>query len=701
MKQLVQNLSEKSTSFIEIPCPKVDKGEILIETSKTLLSAGTERMLVDFSKSNIVEKIKKQPDKTKDVINKLKTDGIIPTLEAVSNKLNSYIPLGYCNVGTIKEIGKDVDGFKIGDRVLSNGPHSEYVVVPKNLCALIPRNVVDEDATFTVLGAIGLQGTRLANPTFGETFVVIGLGLIGLLTCQLLQAQGCIVYGFDLDKKRCKLAETFGIKTYDVRDIIDVSQWLKDNLNGMGVDGVIITASTTSNDPVTLAADLCRKRGRIILVGVTGLNLRRDLFYKKELLFQVSCSYGPGRYDPTYEENGNDYPIGFVRWTEKRNFEAVLNALSRGSLDVKKLISHRFDFNDANKGYDLLTNSKDILGIIFDYPKKDGKPPRVISLNSNKNSLTSRNNCNVSFIGAGNYASRVLVPNFKNCGANLISICSKNGLNASIVSKKFPFSKASSSYNSIFEENESDTVVIATRHNTHYQLVKEAILSNKNIFVEKPLCLKKEELQDLHDIYNQKSGNCILMVGFNRRFSKLIKVLKDNLDKLCQQRHFIFTCNAGFIEKDHWLQNKDIGGGRFIGESCHFVDLLRFLADSAIVDLRLNIPSISNENDDNFTINIAFENGSMGTIHYFSNGHKSFPKERLEVFSGGKIFRIDNFRELSIWASKGSKKKKLITQDKGQKECINAFINAIKKNESSPIPINEIFEVHSFMLKAI
>ena len=699
MKQIIQSLKTGSTEVTEVPVPNVSSGSLLIKTSKTLVSAGTERMLVEFSKAGWIKKARQQPDKVKTVLNKISTDGLKPTLEAVFNKLDQPLPLGYCNVGIVHEIGLGVKNFNKGERVVSNGKHAEVVNVPINLCAKVPKSVSDEEASFTVLGAVALQGIRLVKPTLGEVVVVTGLGLVGLITVQLLRANGCRVLGLDFDQDKLALAKKFGAEVVDLNKenplaVADIFS------RGRGVDAVIITAATNSDEPMHQAAQMCRKRARIVLVGVTGLKLSRDDFYKKELTFQVSSSYGPGRYDPNYEEKGQDYPVGFVRWTEQRNFEAVIDMMVSGSLDVKSLISHRYDIIDAEKAYEIVSSSKPSLGILLTYPGVEiTKDSRKVSLLNNNNIKKFNNNKTnqkvvVSFLGSGNYATSVLIPAFKATGANLRSVASNTGLSSVHAGRKYGFSETTTDSNSLFNNDTTDAVVITTRHDSHADFVIKGLKAEKNIFVEKPLCLTLEELSKIESTYSPSS---VLMVGFNRRFAPQVKKMKNLMDNVSAPKAMVMTINAGEITNDHWTQDLEVGGGRIIGEACHFIDLLRFLVGKTIINYQIQF--MDNSTKDTATIQLSFEDGSIGTIHYYANGSKSFPKERLEVFAGGRVLKLDNFQKLTGFGWPGFDKMNLWQQDKGQKACAKAFIDAISKGDKSPIPIEEIFEVSKISIK--
>ncbi|HCH1216702.1 bi-domain-containing oxidoreductase [Vibrio parahaemolyticus] len=698
MKQILQDMAKGGSNLVQAPAPKVTAGNVLIDTSISLISAGTERMLVDFGKASLIDKARQQPDKVKMVLEKVQTDGLMTTLEAVQSKLAQPLPLGYCNVGVVNAVGKGVQGFKEGDRVVSNGPHADVVRVPKNLCALIPDNVSDEEASFTVVASIGLQGIRLAEPTLGEAFVVTGVGLIGLLTVQLLRAQGCRVLAIDYDDAKLELAKQFGADVCNPGKGEDPVAAGMAFSRGNGVDGVIITASTKSNDPVTQAARMSRKRGRIILVGVTGLELNRADFYEKELTFQVSCSYGPGRYDANYEDNGQDYPYAFVRWTEQRNFEAILDMMASGQVDVKPLITHRFKFEDAAQAYELLTSDKSALGILLQY-QSDSSVRHEKSITLNSEATFEASKPVVGFVGAGNYASRMLIPAFKSGGAQLHTIATSGGINGVTHGEKAGFAKTTTDTSAMISDSEINTIAIVTRHNSHAHFVSEALNAGKNVFVEKPLAVTLEELAEVEATYYSKSSTASapkLMVGFNRRFSPQVQKMKELLSSVKEPKSFMMTMNAGAIPADHWTQDNEVGGGRIIGEACHFIDLMRYLADSEIVSVqcrRMGDVDGVEITEDKAAIILGFADGSFGTIHYLANGAANFPKERVEVFAAGRVLQLDNFRKLKGFGWPGFSKMNLWKQDKGQTGCAAAFLSAIESGKESPIPPRELFEV--------
>ena len=557
MKQIIQDLKKGDTLLEEVPVPNVKAGCVLIRTTRSLVSLGTERMLVDFGKANFFQKARQQPDKVKMVLDKIKTDGLRPTLEAVYNKLGQPLPLGYCNAGEVIAIGKGVTEFSIGDRVASNGNHAEYVCVPKNLVAKIPDNVSDEEATFTVIGSIGLQGIRLLKPTFGETIVIVGLGLIGLITAELLIANGCNVIGFDYDSQKVRIAKEKGIIAINPSDGTDQVRFVDTFTKSLGADGVIITASNKSDEIISQSANMCRKRGRIILVGVVGLDLNRADFYEKEITFQVSCSYGAGRYDDNYEQKGNDYPIGYVRWTEKRNFEAILNAISKKILDVNSLIPDRIALTNYQKIYSDISNL-DTIACILEY---SFDTDRKSTIKLENKSFKGKKGV-IGIIGSGNFTSSTILPNLKKINADIKYIASSAGLSSTIMAKKHHISNSTTNYKEILNDDEVDLVFVTTQHNMHAKMVLEAIKSSKNVFVEKPLAINNYELNKIIENYN--SNNTNISVGFNRRFAPLAKKMKSLLGATTTPINIIANMNAGFISKDVWVHDMEIGGGRII-----------------------------------------------------------------------------------------------------------------------------------------
>lgn len=714
MKQVLQDLNRGETFIESVPVPQASFGQVLVQTNCTLVSAGTERMLVEFGRSNLLQKARQQPDKVRMVLDKIKTDGVLPTIDAVRSKLNQPLPMGYSNVGVVLEVGPGVSEFSVGDRVVSNGHHAEFVVVPKHLCAKIPASVNDDAAAFTVLGAIGLQGLRLVQPTLGETIVVTGLGLIGLLTLQLLRANGCKVIGIDIDPHKLSLARKLGAEVINAAED-DIVAKAMDFTQGRGVDAVVLTLASDSNEPVHQAAQMCRKRGRIVLIGVTGLQLSRADFFEKELTFQVSCSYGPGRYDADYEQKGHDYPMGFVRWTEQRNFEAFLGLLEASSVQTQCLLTHEFEIDAAAHAYDLLLGREPALGILLNYRAKvGGEAGQVASSIVSARTIeianvgqTKQANVKVGIIGTGNYASRILIPAFSRNECQLEMVACRSGVSGVQIAKSLKIPKATTDNRGIFENPEINTVVIATRHDSHAQLVCQALAHDKHVFVEKPLAINRHQLTQVDaacKAFIARNGRePIVMVGFNRRFSPHVAKLVPLIRKSRSAKSIVITVNAGSIPLDSWIHDPEVGGGRLIGEGCHFIDLLRFLVGSPIVNIQANAAGQGKQKGilaDIVTVTLMFECGSMGTLHYFSNGSSKFPKERIEVFCDGKIARIDNFRRTEGYSWDGVGSFRTFRQDKGQDACVTQFVAAVKTGSSSPISLREILEVSDATLKA-
>jgi predicted dehydrogenase/NADPH:quinone reductase-like Zn-dependent oxidoreductase len=692
VKQIIQSFKTGQTILEEVPAPQTSKGTVLIQTTHSLVSLGTERMLVEFGKSNLISKARQQPDKVKQVVDKIKTEGLLPTLEAVFNKLGEPLPLGYCNVGRVIAVGEGVSEFKVGDRVASNGQHAEFVAIPKNLVAHIPDNVTDEQAAFTVIGSIGLQGIRLLNPTLGETIVVTGLGLIGLLTAQLLAANGCKVIGVDVDDSKLNLAKQWGILPFNPKNG-DVVKFVEEQTNGIGADGVIITASAKTDEIISQAAKMSRKRGRIILVGVIGLNLSRAEFYEKELSFQVSCSYGPGRYDENYENRGNDYPLPFVRWTEKRNFEAILQAISSGKVQVDEMITEVIPLYEYLKIYGEIGSSKSIASILK-YEESEGTPKTTIQLK--EVSYTGQKGV-IGIIGAGNFTKMTMLPALKGSGAQYKYIASKGGVTGTAMAQKHGFSHSTTNVEDVLQDSEVDLVLITTRHNLHANMTVKCLEAGKHVFVEKPLALNKEELDKVIEA-QQKSGKTV-MVGFNRRFSSHAEKMKALLGS--SQMNVIATMNAGNIPANVWVHDMLVGGGRIIGEACHFIDLITYLTGSKVKAVCMNAMGINpEENTDNASIFLKYENGSTGVINYFSNGSKAYSKERVEVYSQERTLIMDNFRTTNGYGFKGFSKLKTAL-DKGHKNQFHKLISQSINGGNALIPFDEIVNTTQASFAAI
>lgn len=697
MKQLLQRLDSGQLDVIDVPAPRAGAGYLTVLSHASMISAGTERMLVEFGKAGLVAKARSQPERVRQVLAKVRTDGLGPTLDAVRSKLATPIPLGYCQAGVVVEIGTGCSGFAPGDRVVTNGPHAEMVRVPHLLTARIPDGVSFGSAAFTPIAAIGLQGIRLVEPTLGETVVVYGLGLIGLLTVQLLRANGCRVIGIDRDAARLALAADFGAEVIDGSGD-GVSDKVLRATGGIGADAVLLTLASSDDGPVRAAAAMSRKRGRIVLVGVTGLNLNRDDFFRKELRFSVSCSYGPGRYDPSYETGGNDYPIGFVRWTEQRNFAAVLELMAEGKLRTEPLISHRIPFAEAERAYAVLSGSEPSLGILLGYDAREAtETGRAASVVIHPPGVPSP--WSVGVIGAGNFALRTLLPALKATEARMRLVVSSGGTSASIAAKRFGFELAAADPSVALDDEQVTAVFVLTRHDSHADLASRALSRGKHVFVEKPLALTLDELAAVTSA--AETGNRIVTVGFNRRFAPLTREAQRHLAGRAGPAAIVMTVNAGAIPRDHWTQDERVGGGRIVGEACHFIDLSRALVGKPIVGLTVVTAADASGNpvDDIATITLRFDDGSTATIHYFANGHSQFPKERIEIFADGRTWTIDNWRRLQRFdGSSGWVRRR--AQDKGHSALLRTFAEAVRSGGPPPIPLAELAEVSRWAIIA-
>lgn len=699
MKQIFQSLKTGEISLTEVPACQAGDNELLIRSEVSLISLGTERMLLEFGKGNWISKALQQPDKVKQTLQKLKTDGFLPAFNSVQNKLETPLALGYCNAGTVLSVGRNVSGFNPGDRVASNGFHAELVSVPANLCAKIPDEVSSETAAFTVASSIALQSVRLLNPTLGERIGVIGLGLIGLLTCQILIANGCKVIGFDPQESRRKIAKSYGaaVASSDLSESVSAGMDFSD---GYGLDGVIVAASTSSSEPMSAAPQMCRKRGRVVLVGVTGLELSRDDFYKKEISFQVSSSYGPGRYDSFYEEEGHDYPYGFVRWTVQRNFQAVLELMADKKLKVDKLISSKFAFEEAEKAYKEVCDSKDAIGILLEYDTEKDLSVQTLTNTHLSGSFIKADSGNAALIGAGNFANKILIPELQKSGFSIKAVASKSGASAAFASAKYGIPIMTTNTDVIFSDNSINSVIITTRHDSHAEYAIKAIKSGKHVYVEKPLAMTVKELENIKNAYHSQAEKPVLTVGYNRRFSPLSLEAKRLLGETNAPVAINILVNAGQIQPDHWTQDPQIGGGRVIGEVCHFIDLALFLAGSEITATDgVYMKSLSGYvTNDTLTASLSFKNGSIASICYFANGSKDFPKEKIEIFSDGKTITIDNFKSLKSYGFPNAKNISLWSQDKGHQNCVKAFYDGIRTGVL-PIPDEELFQTSLYSIK--
>ncbi len=691
MKQLIQNFKTGDLYVDEVPLPGIKEGMVLIENEFSLISAGTERGTVKVAQANLIGKARQRPDLVAQVMQNIKKEGLAATINKVRTKLDSLKALGYSTCGTVLA-SLDKDGlFKPGDRVACAGQdyasHAEVVSIPQNLVAKVPDNVSSEEAAFTTLGAIALQGVRQAEPRLGEKVCVIGLGLLGQITCQLLKANGCAVFGIDLSERLIKLANETSADKAMHRSDPNLIAACENFTNGHGFDAIIITAAAPSNDPIELSAQLARKKGKVIVVGAVKMDIPRDPhFYRKELDLKMSCSYGPGRYDVNYENNGSDYPFAYVRWTEQRNMEAFLDLLSRKTINIHPLITHVFDIDDAEQAYDIILGKNDEphIGILLKYKKNNTKYTPLVQV---KNDPVL--SINAGFVGAGSFAQSYLIPNVKSWGASLDGVVTSTGISSKNVATKFKFNFCSSDVEDVIKNDKINTVFIATPHSSHAELVIKALKANKSVFVEKPLAITPDQLKDV--MAAKVHFNNSLMVGFNRRFAPISVSIKKEFTNLSEPQIINIRINAGLIPKDHWTQQPHIGGGRIIGEMCHFIDLMQYFTDAKPVKVfaeSINTGNDKIKSEDNISIVVKFDNGSIGNLLYIANGDKSMPKEYIEVFSGGKIGVINDFREGSVY--KKGKMIKLKSSGKGHKEEVEAFLNNVRDGKGSPIEFRSI-----------
>ena len=700
MKQLIQSFKTGELGLFEVPAPVCQPNGALVETTVSLVSAGTEKMLVDFAKKSILSKAKDRPDLVKQVVDKMKKEGIKNTLEKVFTKLDTPIPLGYSLAGRVIEVGLNVNGINIGDRVACGGAgyanHSEINYIPKNLMVKIPDGVDDIDASFVTVGAIALQGVRQCEPKLGERVAVIGLGLLGQLTVQLLKANGCKVIGSDVDPDKMELAKKLGAD--EVSHAGDLIKKANEFTNGYGVDAVIITASTPSNQPTIDSAEISRMRGRVIFVGMVGMDIPRNEYYKKELDIRLSMAYGPGRYDPQYEEKGIDYPYDLVRWTEQRNFEAFLGLIEEGKINPKLLLTHSYDFDNAMEAYGLLEGKiqEKYLGIVLKYKGNLNLDEHKIVKRSDK--IIFSDGINLGLIGAGNFTKSVILPNLKKVGGyELVGLCTATGVSAEGTGKKYNFKYITTNSGEIFANSDINSVFITTQHHQHAPLVMEAIEKKKHCFVEKPLCIYENELEEINKLY---SGETILQVGFNRRFSPMIEDMKKQLNGAVSINYRI---NAGVIPKSVWIQDRDIGGGRIIGEVCHFIDTISYLIDSEVVSVYATTIKKSDQSipdEDNINIILNYANGSIATIAYYAYGDSSMSKEYIEAFANGVSMQMNDFRELIIYSGGKTDKNKLANQDKGFKNEFKAFREAVKSGTPA-IPFESIYNTTKTTFKIL
>lgn len=718
MKQVLQNLKNGETIVADVPAPVPQSGEALVQTAASLVSAGTERMLVSFAEKSLVGKARSRPDLARQVIDKARREGVVPTLEAAFSRLEQPMPLGYSSAGTIVALGEGLAGYKVGQRVACAGGgfavHAEYVCVPQNLLARLPDEVDFESAAFTTLGAIALHGFRLAEAQLGERVAVIGLGLLGLLAIQIARAAGCKAIGIDLDPNRVALARSLQAEAVIRAEALEAVQSFT---RGQGCDAVLICADTSANDPVELAGAIARDRARVVAVGAVGLELPRKVYYEKELTFLNSRSYGPGRYDPSYEEGGVDYPLGYVRWTEGRNLEAFVDLLAQKQVDVQPLITQRFTIDQAPQAYELITGKKDapFLGVLLTYPGAAAQPPSrapvgtvaLPAARSVEPGRAQKETVKLGVLGAGNFAMMVMLPALKSVpGIEPVGVVSASGVNASHAAKRFGFSYAAADPARVFDDAAVNTVAVLTRHNLHAEQVIAALEAGKHVFCEKPLALNVEELDAIRaalEKAQQGSSPRMLMVGFNRRFAPLSVEMKDFLDRRSEPLYVHYRVNAGFLPRNHWTQDPEQGGGRIIGEGCHFIDFLCYLTGALPVSVSAHgLPDAGRYREDNVVMSFVFPDGSLGLVSYLANGDKTFPKERVEAFSGGRIAVLEDYRALEL-VNDGRRKtlRSRLRQDKGHQAEWAAFAAAIERGGPPPIPYDHIFGVTRASFEAV
>jgi predicted dehydrogenase/threonine dehydrogenase-like Zn-dependent dehydrogenase len=704
MKQVVQNIRKGSTEVVEIPAPTPPPGAVLVRTATSVVSVGTERMVVEFANRSLLGKARSRPDLVRQVLQKARREGVFSAVDAAFKRLAQPMALGYSSAGTVVEVGEGVSEFHPGDRVACAGGghavHAEFASVPVNLLALVPDGVSLEDAAFTTLGAIALHGYRLSEATLGENVAVIGLGVLGLLAVQIASAAGCRVMGVDLDPARVKLATRLRAEAAVVRG--DAEDAARTFTASRGFDAVIVCADTASSDPLALAGAIARDRGRVIAVGATGMTIPRKPYYEKEIDFRVSRSYGPGRYDLAYEEAGVDYPYGFVRWTEQRNLESFLDLLSTGSVVIAPLISHRFPFAETADAYRMIsgkTKTKaSFLGVVLSYPA-DSHPAKTVAVRAKKGAKAAAGGTvRLGVLGAGNFATLVALPAVSRLKRiEKVSIVSAGGLTATLAAKEFGFSRAATNPADVLEDSSVNTVGIFTRHHLHAGLTAKALRNGKHVFCEKPLALQESELADVEKAWRdaQSGQPRILMVGFNRRFAPLIHPLRAMIAESGEPPVMTVRVNAGALPQSHWTQDPVQGGGRILGEACHFVDLLTYLAGSLPVRVSAcGAPAFGVDSEDNFAATFEFTNGAVGSLVYTSAGDRSFPKERVEVFCGERVGVLEDFRSAEIWR-KGNRRvwNSRLAQDKGHRAVWEAFIRSLETGEPAPIPADEIFAV--------
>lgn len=696
MKQIFENLRNGKIELLDVPLPNVGQGKILVKNHFSLISSGTERSMLEFGSKTLLEKAKSRPDLVKQVLEKIKSEGILTTYQKAMNKLEDLLPLGYSSAGEVIEVGKGVGNFQKGDLVACAGGgyanHAEYIVVPENLSVKVPDGVSLEEASFVALGSIAMQGVRQSGATVGDVAVVFGLGLVGLLTVQLLKAAGCKVIGMDVDSSKREIALELGVDLFVDFTQDDALSKIMNYTNGVGVDEVLMTASTDSNAPVELAPQIIRDRGTLVIVGVSKIDIPRTPYYKKEITVKFCRSYGPGRYDPIYEGKGVDYPIGYVRWTEKRNMESFLSLISEGKINLKPLISYKFPIDKYQEAYDLISGKKKsdkrVIATLFEYDKTiDVK--KVVFLKKNYEKVTHK--VGISVVGAGNFTKSTLLPNLSKLKdkVDLVGIASSSGGSAGALAKKYGFAYSTSDYRKILNDPNTDLVFVTVPHNLHTLIAIEILKNGKDLFVEKPLAINIEQLNDIIKAHSDFEKR--VMVGFNRRFSPLTRWIKQSIGN---QTPFIisYRVNAGAVPRNHWINDPDIGGGRIIGEACHFVDFMIYMFNSYPATVYGSCARVNDSeflSIDNCVFNIKFENGSVGNIIYESIGDETLSKERIEIYAVNFAGVIDNFIRVEVHKAGKVFRKKLLAQDKGFLNEYKEVIESINSGKDFPIPFED------------
>lgn len=696
MKQMFQSVRTGESAVVEVPAPAVQPGHVLVRNAASLVSAGTERMVIEFAEKNILAKAKARPDLVRQVLDKARREGVLNTIDAVRSRLDQPLSLGYSSAGTVIAVGEGIGDIKTGDRVACSGmnyaSHAEVISVPRMLVTPMPSSVAFSEAAFTTVGAIALHGIRLADVKLGETVAVIGLGLIGQLAVQMLKTAGCSVLGMDLEPDRCRLAEDLGCEATANSDA-ELQSLVAASTKDMGADAVLITAAAAGNGPVELAGAIARSKAVIVAIGAVGMEIPRKTYYEKELDFRISRSYGPGRYDPEYEEKGHDYPVSYVRWTESRNMAAFLQLVADRKIDLQKLVTHRFPIEQANDAYDLITLKRPdkFMGVLIDYPEQVDLKRRIDF--GSESRATKAEGVRVGALGAGIFAGQVLLPAMQKAGGiEFAGVCTATGGTAKHIGSKFGFRYCTTDENEIFNDASINTVMVATRHYLHAGQVLAGLRAGKHVFCEKPLCLRRDELAEIAAVKSlPAASNLLLTVGYNRRFAPMALELKRFFADAHGSLAVNYRINAGPVSAEHWVHDPAIGGGRIIGEVCHFVDFLIFVSGSLPVSVFANSLSVSGRPADSVAVTLKFENGAIGTITYLADGDKSFGKERVEVIGAGRVAALDDFRSLEL--VRQGRRKKIVSrlqQDKGHIGEWQAFAKAIREGSSVPIPFREI-----------